>query len=231
MRLLHIFLLYAILTFLCIAQSLDSFLCFISLEKKNLSLFFQLALNYRSQRFTVKDQVTNSPYSSIIDNSATKRQKLEGGYLRKAADLKHHPVLQHKLSKKIGENIELLHSTVKLTVPREPHLETAHRTRMHRSMSDDGTKSKKFQVNHKPRAHSPDKELNISMSKHDATISSFQKLTLEHETETRSDSQSKCLKENVPFTQPVQEVVKVTGRKGNSSAGVGKQLLQGKCRK
>lgn len=39
--------------------------------------------NYRSQKFPVKEQETTSQCSSIFENSTTKRQKLEFGYLRK----------------------------------------------------------------------------------------------------------------------------------------------------
>ncbi|KAL3837924.1 hypothetical protein ACJIZ3_022515 [Penstemon smallii] len=48
---------------------------------------------------------------SPTDNLATKRQKLETGYLRKIAHLKHHTSLLHKSPKKV-------------TIPREPELET-----------------------------------------------------------------------------------------------------------
>ncbi|KAK4777277.1 hypothetical protein SAY87_017464 [Trapa incisa] len=180
----------------------------------------------RSQKFPGKDQDMTWQNSSIIDKSPSKRQKLEAGYLRKVADLKHRPVLQHKLSKK-------------LTVPREPHLETARRALFHRSkhigqpsectktnlssskvnhkirvcnpnkvnarppefhipcqpnnkifrsMPDEITKTKNFQAKHKPRAHPPDKEHNQSMCKHDATMSLFQKLTLECEARIKSES-------------------------------------------
>ncbi|XP_073309796.1 uncharacterized protein [Primulina huaijiensis] len=57
---------------------------------------------------------------SGFDNLATKRQKLEIGYLRKVALLKHQIVLLHKSSKKV-------------TVPREPELETQLRAQRRRS--------------------------------------------------------------------------------------------------
>lgn len=55
-----------------------------------------------------------------FDNLATKRQKLEIGYLRKVAHLKHQIALLHKSPKKI-------------TVPREPELETQLRAQRRRS--------------------------------------------------------------------------------------------------
>ncbi|XP_075501327.1 uncharacterized protein LOC142539630 [Primulina tabacum] len=57
---------------------------------------------------------------SEFDNPATKRQKLEIGYLRKVAHLKHQIALLHKSSKKV-------------TVPREPELETQLRAQRRRS--------------------------------------------------------------------------------------------------
>ncbi|XP_073127388.1 uncharacterized protein [Henckelia pumila] len=54
------------------------------------------------------------------DNLATKRQKLEIGYLRKVAHLKHQIALLHKSSKKV-------------TIPREPELETQLRAQRRRS--------------------------------------------------------------------------------------------------
>ncbi|KAI3458248.1 hypothetical protein Pfo_014911 [Paulownia fortunei] len=55
-----------------------------------------------------------------FDNFATKRQKLEIGYLRKVAHLKHQFSLLHKSSKKV-------------TIPREPELETLLRAQRRRS--------------------------------------------------------------------------------------------------
>lgn len=63
-----------------------------------------------------------------FEREATKRQKLESGYLRKVAHLKHQTLLLHKLAKKVGPvDTNSLHSRAKVTIPREPDLETALR--------------------------------------------------------------------------------------------------------
>ncbi|XP_024029686.1 protein TPX2 [Morus notabilis] len=59
----------------------------------------------------------SSQNSSVTDDLATKRQKLEAGYLSKDAQLKHQALLLHKVPKQ----------GLKTTTPREPDLETAHR--------------------------------------------------------------------------------------------------------
>ncbi|KAL8552611.1 hypothetical protein ACS0TY_001338 [Phlomoides rotata] len=72
----------------------------------------------RFQRTSARlDQMRNCVGS---DNLATKRQKLETGYLKKGSRLKHQFLLQHKSSKKV-------------TVPREPELETQLRAQRRRS--------------------------------------------------------------------------------------------------
>ncbi|KAJ9679135.1 hypothetical protein PVL29_021152 [Vitis rotundifolia] len=61
---------------------------------------------------------------SMIENQATKRQKIEGGFLHKVSHLKHQAFLVHKIPKKA------------VTIPREPDLETAHRAQRHRLKKD-----------------------------------------------------------------------------------------------
>ncbi|XP_031384434.1 protein TPX2 isoform X1 [Punica granatum] len=94
---------------------------------------FHRLLSCRSQKFQLRDQETTSQHSSIIENYATKRQKLEAGYLQKAANLKHRAVLHHKLSETVSKNVDSLLTRLRVTVPREPHLETAQRALRHRS--------------------------------------------------------------------------------------------------
>ncbi|XP_043717529.1 protein TPX2-like isoform X2 [Telopea speciosissima] len=65
---------------------------------------------------------------SGVESQAAKRQKLEGGHLRKVAGTKQHAILAHKVTKKdkpVDGNV--VHSKLKLTIPREPELETAQR--------------------------------------------------------------------------------------------------------
>ncbi|XP_019154697.1 PREDICTED: uncharacterized protein LOC109151231 isoform X4 [Ipomoea nil] len=79
--------------------------------------------------------------SSGFDNLATKRQKLETGYLCKVSHLKHQAQMLHKLSKKQGGSAvsnNLVNYKLKVTVPKQPELKTLHRAqiRSFRSKSD-----------------------------------------------------------------------------------------------
>ncbi|KAL5751040.1 hypothetical protein ACOSP7_025643 [Xanthoceras sorbifolium] len=66
--------------------------------------------------------------SSVVESQAAKRQKVEGGHLRKVADVKQQTNLVHKAPKKDGiVDKTSVHVRLKLTIPREPELETAHR--------------------------------------------------------------------------------------------------------
>ncbi|KAG6780987.1 hypothetical protein POTOM_013867 [Populus tomentosa] len=66
--------------------------------------------------------------SSAVDSHSSKRQKLEGGHLRKIGDGKQQTDFIHKTSKKDGSVDKIsAHAKLRLTVPREPDLETAHR--------------------------------------------------------------------------------------------------------
>ncbi|XP_020413044.1 uncharacterized protein LOC18786907 [Prunus persica] len=77
----------------------------------------------------------NSQKSPSSDTRCTKRQKLEAGYLRKVAELKHQPFWLHKVPIK----------GPKVTIPREPNLETAHRAqRRIRLMSNQENKQKQI---------------------------------------------------------------------------------------
>ncbi|MCL7042551.1 hypothetical protein MKW94_011342 [Papaver nudicaule] len=71
---------------------------------------------------------------SIVGTQAPKRQKLEGGHLRKVAEAKQQHSLTHKAPKKDGpvSNISV-HAKMKITIPRQPDLETAHRAQRLRS--------------------------------------------------------------------------------------------------
>ncbi|KAF6160247.1 hypothetical protein GIB67_019016 [Kingdonia uniflora] len=72
----------------------------------------------------------------IVESQAAKRQKLDGGHLFKVPDMKHQPNLIHKAPKKNPVDNILAHSKLKLTVPREPDLETAHRAQRIRSKNN-----------------------------------------------------------------------------------------------
>ncbi|GAV61860.1 TPX2_importin domain-containing protein [Cephalotus follicularis] len=78
----------------------------------------------RSHKKIVRIDEKTSQDSSMMDSEATKRQKLDAGYLYKVAHLNHQALFLHKVPKK-----------AKVTIPIEPNLETAHRAqrRRHRS--------------------------------------------------------------------------------------------------
>ncbi|KAE9592628.1 putative TPX2 central domain-containing protein [Lupinus albus] len=71
--------------------------------------------------------------NSSIDIQLTKRQKLEAGYLSKAARLKHQNLFRHKKLKEVDLADNNVVSKSKVTIPREPNLETASRAQRHRS--------------------------------------------------------------------------------------------------
>ncbi|OVA07737.1 TPX2 central domain [Macleaya cordata] len=65
---------------------------------------------------------------SSVGIQAAKRQKLEGGHLHKVAGQKQQYSLTHKAPQKDGPvDGNSTHTKLKITVPREPDLETAHR--------------------------------------------------------------------------------------------------------
>ncbi|XP_017244880.1 protein TPX2 isoform X3 [Daucus carota subsp. sativus] len=87
----------------------------------------------RSQKFVTKAYERDTLIQPGFECEATKRQKLESGYQRKVAQLKHHAPLSHKSSKKVGsvETSSINHRS-KVTIPREPDLETAQRAKNRR---------------------------------------------------------------------------------------------------
>ncbi|KAF7148190.1 hypothetical protein RHSIM_Rhsim03G0172400 [Rhododendron simsii] len=86
----------------------------------------------RSQKPLTKIDERSSKNSLAADSNATKRQKLESGYLRKVAHLNHQSLLSHKLPKVRQVDASVMNPRLKVTVPREPALETAHRAQRHR---------------------------------------------------------------------------------------------------
>ncbi|WOG96963.1 hypothetical protein DCAR_0416302 [Daucus carota subsp. sativus] len=88
---------------------------------------------YVSQKFVTKAYERDTLIQPGFECEATKRQKLESGYQRKVAQLKHHAPLSHKSSKKVGsvETSSINHRS-KVTIPREPDLETAQRAKNRR---------------------------------------------------------------------------------------------------
>ncbi|GJU77223.1 TPX2-like protein [Tanacetum coccineum] len=68
-------------------------------------------------------------------SQATKRQKLDIGYLRKVAQLKHRSSYLHKVTKKAAHLEGVLNSKVKTTIPRKPALVTEERAQRLRSQN------------------------------------------------------------------------------------------------
>ncbi|MBA0563844.1 hypothetical protein Golob_008806, partial [Gossypium lobatum] len=88
-----------------------------------------------------KLQVLNSNRSlgnsSVVESQAAKRQKLEGGLLHKVEEVKQQTTLVHKAPKKDGtKDRNVINTKLRLTIPREPELETAHRAQRIRPKND-----------------------------------------------------------------------------------------------
>ncbi|XVE57783.1 hypothetical protein DITRI_Ditri04bG0117300 [Diplodiscus trichospermus] len=82
----------------------------------------------RSQKLQVLNSDRSLGNSSVVESQAAKRQKLEGGFLRKVDEVKQQTILVHKAPKKDGTvDGKIINTKPKLTIPREPELETAHR--------------------------------------------------------------------------------------------------------
>ncbi|KAJ1416062.1 TPX2 central domain [Sesbania bispinosa] len=82
----------------------------------------------RFHKVQAHNKEMNSFTSNGIESQAAKRQKLEGGLLRKVGDMKQQPTFVHKAPKKVVTvDHSSGHSKLRITIPREPDLETAHR--------------------------------------------------------------------------------------------------------
>ncbi|TKY70881.1 TPX2 protein [Spatholobus suberectus] len=82
----------------------------------------------RFQKVQDHNKKMNLSTSSGIECQAAKRQKLEGGLLHKVGDVKQQVNFVHKAPKKVATvDQNSGHSKLKITIPREPDLETAHR--------------------------------------------------------------------------------------------------------
>ncbi|KAK1262019.1 Protein TPX2 [Acorus gramineus] len=91
-------------------------------------------------------QKNDTSTENMLENTiqASKRQKLDGGHLRKVLDVKQQPFFMRKLPQKkdglVQGNSE--HVRLKITIPREPELVTAQRAqrlRSHSSKDSEGT--------------------------------------------------------------------------------------------
>jgi len=87
-----------------------------------------------STRNSRRLQKLGNPIKSPGETDTTKRQKLEIGYLRKVAQLRHQTSFSHKSSKKAETTVVSSTNTKpKVTVPKEPDLATTHRALRQRS--------------------------------------------------------------------------------------------------
>ncbi|TXG70779.1 hypothetical protein EZV62_005714 [Acer yangbiense] len=93
--------------------------------------FYSNRISRRFQKLLLKTD-KSSQTSSVVQNLATKRQKLEAGYLCKVSHLKHHALFVHKIPKK--DDVNSVYARSKFTIPREPNLETAHRAQRYRAV-------------------------------------------------------------------------------------------------
>ncbi|KAJ9706732.1 hypothetical protein PVL29_001953 [Vitis rotundifolia] len=85
--------------------------------------------SFRFQTLLAQNNERGCINSSGVESQAAKRQKLEGGHLFKVADTKEQTNLVHKVPKKDATvDGNSMQARLKLTIPREPNLETAHRT-------------------------------------------------------------------------------------------------------
>ncbi|XP_059451707.1 protein TPX2-like isoform X2 [Corylus avellana] len=87
---------------------------------------------FQNKLENIDESSSRSAY--VIDCQATKRQKLETGYLKKVAHLKHQSLLLHRLPNKV-ETVDVnsvVRSRPEVTIPREPNLATARRAQRDR---------------------------------------------------------------------------------------------------
>ncbi|XP_021286663.1 protein TPX2-like isoform X2 [Herrania umbratica] len=106
--------------------------------------FSQLHRRFRKFLDRLDDKSTKS--SSVTEGDATKRQKLEAGYLCKVANLSHRALFVHKKPKTVRSlDGNSVHAKPKVTIPKEPELQTARRAQRRRSRvkaeSDENAKS------------------------------------------------------------------------------------------
>ncbi|WJX60380.1 hypothetical protein P8452_45596 [Trifolium repens] len=82
----------------------------------------------RFQKVQAHKKEINLANSTEIESQATKRQKLDGGLLRKVGEVKQQANFVHKAPKKIvTADQNTGYSKLKITIPRVPDLETSHR--------------------------------------------------------------------------------------------------------
>ncbi|XP_054787749.1 protein TPX2-like isoform X2 [Prosopis cineraria] len=80
-------------------------------------------------------RISRSPSQSSTDIKETKRQKLEAGYLRKIAHLKHQPPFIHKKPQVDAADVNSS-SKPRVTIPKQFNLETTRRAQKHQSRTN-----------------------------------------------------------------------------------------------
>ncbi|XP_045818859.1 uncharacterized protein LOC123911486 isoform X1 [Trifolium pratense] len=80
-----------------------------------------------------QEKSSSSISSTSTDGQLSKRQKLEAGYSRKVAQLKHQNLLTHKKTKEVDHTDA---SKPNVTIPKTPNLQTALRAQKHKSRTN-----------------------------------------------------------------------------------------------
>ncbi|XP_011076293.1 protein TPX2 isoform X2 [Sesamum indicum] len=169
----------------------------------------------RFQKTSVKlEKVLPSPIGH--DNLATKRQKLEIGYLRKVAQMKHQFSLLHKSSKKV-------------TVPKEPELETLLRAQRrgskNSSASETESGSSKAKPLNKKTLESPPLPKPKKSIPHPREFQEFHLKTMEranHHASAKERRSSSSDKLESPPTEQLTELSLGSASKANSPPQLGK---------
>ncbi|KAL9675791.1 hypothetical protein QQ045_003997 [Rhodiola kirilowii] len=118
----------------------------------------EVSKSLRPPKHSVKNN-EKSLQSSSVQDQASKRQKLESGYLRKVAHLNHHTVFEHKKSTGVTQLRKKSIDPKKVTIPREPKLETARRALIRRRRDIVENDHDKESSTHSFRAHPLNKKI------------------------------------------------------------------------
>ncbi|CAI9092106.1 OLC1v1027266C5 [Oldenlandia corymbosa var. corymbosa] len=137
-----------------------------------------------------------------LDNLATKRQKLELGYLRRGSRLKQQALLLHKLSRKDGNTSPNAgYPKLKVTIPKEPALETLQRAKSRRSRtnseaserSESESSNRKIFKPHSPTVKSRQKLTAIQAFNFETTTRALQRSSASNLSRQNSDISSKSV--------------------------------------
>ncbi|KAI5655603.1 hypothetical protein M9H77_32790 [Catharanthus roseus] len=102
----------------------------------------------RFRKLLVDKNEKSSSNSGIVEIQAAKRQKLEGGHLCKVDETKQQTNFIHKEPKRVDANVDgnILQTKLRLTIPREPELQTAQRAQRMRQKTGEETENAALNV-------------------------------------------------------------------------------------